>query len=150
MSLPESYNKCNPQHSTGVIFTRSKYRLQGHDSDSMGLESCCPDTNHFSSSYSPCCAVLCLVAQSCPTLCDPLDCSPPGSSVHGESPGKTTGVGCHALLQDIFPTQGSNPGLPHCRWIPFCLSHQESHIIDLPLSKLFSCLLNFQLRGFSR
>ena len=42
-------------------------------------------------------------------------CSQPGSSVHGDSPGKNTGVGCHALLQGIFPTQGSNPGLPHCR-----------------------------------
>ena len=66
------------------------------------------------------------VAQSCPTLCDPLDCSPPGSSVHGDSPGKNTGVGCHALLQGIFPTQGSNPGLPHCRWSLSCLSYQGS------------------------
>ena len=40
-----------------------------------------------------------------------MDCSPPGSSVHGISPGKNTGVGCHALLQGIFPTQGSNPHL---------------------------------------
>ena len=39
-----------------------------------------------------------------------MDCSPPGSSVHGDSPGKNTGVGCHALFQGIFPTQGSNPG----------------------------------------
>ena len=54
-------------------------------------------------------AVLCLVSQLCLTLCDPMDCSPPGSSVHGYSPGKKTGVGCHALLQWIFPTQGSNP-----------------------------------------
>ena len=45
--------------------------------------------------------VLCLVAQSCPTLCDPIDYSPLGSSVHGDSPGKNTGVGCHALLQGI-------------------------------------------------
>ena len=43
--------------------------------------------------------VLYLVAQSCLTLCDPMDCSPPGSSVHGDFPGKNTGVGCHALLQ---------------------------------------------------
>ena len=43
------------------------------------------------------------VTQSCPTLCDPLDCSPPGSSVHGDSPGKNTGVGCHTLFQGIFP-----------------------------------------------
>ena len=52
------------------------------------------------------CAVLCLFAQLCLTLCNPMDCSPPGSSVHGDSPGKNTGVGCHALLQGIFPTQG--------------------------------------------
>ena len=44
----------------------------------------------------------CVLAQSlqlCPTLCNPMDCRPPGSSVHGDSPGKTTGVGCHFLLQ---------------------------------------------------
>ena len=45
-------------------------------------------------------------------LCNAMDCSPPGSSVHGDSPGKNTGVGCHALLQGIFSTQESNPGLP--------------------------------------
>ena len=41
---------------------------------------------------------------------------PPGCSVHGDSPGKNTEVGCHALLHGIFPTQGSNLGLPHCRF----------------------------------
>ena len=61
--------------------------------------------------------IVCLVTQSCPTLCNPMDCSPPGSSVHGDSPGKNTGVGCHALLQGIFPTQGLNPALPHYRQI---------------------------------
>ena len=65
---------------------------------------------------------------SCPTLCDPINCSPPGPSVLGDSPGKNTGVGCHAILQGIFSTQGSNPGLPHCRWIPYRLSHQGSPI----------------------
>ena len=70
--------------------------------------------------------VLCTVAQSCPTLCDPRDCSPPGSSVHGDSPGQSTGVGCHALLQGIFLTQGSNPDLPYCRRILYHLSHQGS------------------------
>ena len=53
---------------------------------------------------------------SCPTLCNPMDCSPPDSSPW-DSPGETTGVGCHALLQGIFPTQGSNAGLLHCRQI---------------------------------
>ena len=57
-------------------------------------------------------AVLCLVAQLCPTPCDPMDHSPPGSAAHGDSPRKNTGVGCHALLQGIFSTQESNPGLP--------------------------------------
>ena len=40
-----------------------------------------------------------------------MDCSSPGSSVHGDSPGKNTGVGCHALLQGFFPTWGLNPRL---------------------------------------
>ena len=56
-----------------------------------------------------------LVAQWCLTLCYPMDYSPQGSSFHRDSPGKNIGVGCHALLQGIFPTQESNPGLPHCR-----------------------------------
>ena len=68
------------------------------------------------------CAVLCLVIQSFPTLFHPMDCSPPGSSVHGDSPGKNTGVGCHVLLQRICPTKGSNPGLPHCRQILYHMS----------------------------
>ena len=72
-----------------------------------------------------CCAV-CLVAQLCSNLCDPMNCNLPGSSVHGGSSGKNTRVGCHALLQGIFPTQGSNPGLPHCRYILYCPSHQGS------------------------
>ena len=53
-----------------------------------------------------------LVANLCLILCDPMDCSPPGSPVHGDFPGKNTGVGHHSLLQGIFLTQGSNPGAP--------------------------------------
>ena len=57
-----------------------------------------------------------LVAQSnkslCPTYCNPMDCSQPGSSVHGIFPGKNIGVGCHFLLQGIFPTQVSNQVSP--------------------------------------
>ena len=65
-------------------------------------------------------------AQSCLTLCSPMDYSPPSSSVHGNFPSKNIGVGCHALLQAIFPTQGLNPCLLHCRRILYCLSHQGS------------------------
>ena len=68
----------------------------------------------------------CVCALSHPVMSDsanPMDCSPPGFSVHGDSPGKNIGVGCHALLQGIFPTHGLNPGLPHCRRILHGLSH---------------------------
>ena len=54
-----------------------------------------------------------------------MDWSVLGSSVHGDSPGKNTGVGCHALFQEIFPTQGSNPGLLHRRQILYQLRHQQ-------------------------
>ena len=78
--------------------------------------------------------MLFLVAQSYLTLCDPKDYSLPGSSVHGDSPGRNTRVHCHALLQGIFPTQGSNPGIPHCRRIVYQLSHKGSpHIKYLPI-----------------
>ena len=67
------------------------------------------------------CRVFCLVTQSCLTFWDPMDCSLPDSSVHRDSLGKNTGVGCHALLQRLFPTHGLNPGLPDCEWILYCL-----------------------------
>ena len=87
--------------------------------------------------------MLCLVDQSCLTLCDPRKCSPPGSSsVHGDSRGKNTGVDCHSLLQGIFPTQGSNLGLPHCRWILYGLSHQER-------PKMSMCSCKYQFEGLS-
>ena len=82
--------------------------------------------NHPSGPASEPIPVLCLVAQSSPSLCNPMDCSPPGSSVLGDSPSRNTGVGCHALLQGLFPIQGSNPGLSHHRQILYHLSHQGS------------------------
>ena len=65
------------------------------------------------------------VTQLCPTLWDPVDCSPPGSSVcPWDFPGKSTGVGGHFLLQGIFPTQGSNLSF-------LCLLYW--HVDSLPL-----------------
>ena len=61
------------------------------------------------------------IAQLCPTLCNPHGLYNPWNS-----PGKNTGVGRLSLLQGIFPTQGSNPGLQHCRQILYQLSHKES------------------------
>ena len=78
---------------------------------------------------------------------------PPGSSAHGDSPGKNPGVCFYALLQGIFPTQGSNLGLPHCRQILYCLSHQGSpgvKTIDLTIwtfvGKVMSTFFNMLYR----
>ena len=57
-----------------------------------------------------------LVTHLCLALCDPMDCP-------WDSPGKNTGVGCHSLLQGIFPTQGLSPSLLHCRQILYHLSY---------------------------
>ena len=89
---------------------------------------------------------------SCVWLCDPMDCSPPGTSIHGDSPGKNIGVDCHALLQGIFPTQGLNPGLPHCRQLLYHLSHQGSPSDDcrpLLYSVTQSCLTLCNAMGYS-
>ena len=67
-----------------------------------------------SMSSSKCCFLTCIqISQEAATLCNPMDCSLPGSSVLGDSPDKNTGVDCHAVLQGIFLTQGSNPCLLH-------------------------------------
>ena len=87
--------------------------------------------------------MLCLVAQ---TLYNPMAYSPPDSSVLGDSPGKNTGVGCHALLQGIFPIQGLNPSLPQRRQILYHLSHQGSprilEWVAYPFSRVSSRLWN--------
>ena len=91
------------------------------------------------------------------TLCNPMACSPPGSSVHGDSPGKNTGVGCHSLLQGIFLTQGSNlvllcllhwqlsslptepPGKPRFRLFIWKRITQSSYFFQMaPLIKAFT------------
>ena len=81
---------------------------------------------------------VCLFTQSCLTLWDVMDCRLPGSCGLGDSPGKNTGVGYYALFQGMFPTQGLNPGLPHCRWIFYRLIHQGSPTILEWVAYLFS------------
>ena len=70
------------------------------------------------------------VAESCLTLCDPTNCKPTRLPHPWNFPGKSTGVDCHFLLQGIFPTQGSNWGLPRCRQTLYHLSHQGVHLWD--------------------
>ena len=67
-----------------------------------------------------------LVTQSCPNLCDPM-------VYPWNFPGKNNGVGCNSLLQGIFPTQGSNPGLLHCRQILYNLSYRGKPHTTEPL-----------------
>ena len=64
-------------------------------------------------------------------LCNPMDCSPPGSLLSMEFSWKNTGVGGHFLLHRIFPIQGSNLGLLHCRQILYHLSHQGRLLLIL-------------------
>ena len=67
--------------------------------------------------------------QLCLTLCDPSDWSVPGSSLW-DFPGKNTGVGCHALLREIFPTQGQNLYLLHWRVIKNPPVKQEMWVLS--------------------
>ena len=67
-----------------------------------------------------------------------MDCNLPGSSIHRDSPGKNTGVGCHALLQGILQTQGSNLCFLwhlHCRWILYGWATGEASVIRLMICK---------------
>ena len=92
--------------SQGQIGFTAPQALEIWSDQKQWFESCCSrkcpqggSTSQRPSWIPGATSGLCLVSQSCPTLCDPLDCSSPGSSVRGDSPGKNTGVGCHFFLQ---------------------------------------------------
>ena len=120
----------------GIFFSHRKtmkYRPRLHMED--------PQAHHAKSKSQPlkttsCDSMdmsLCSVTQSCPTLCDPVDCSPPGLSHCEPSLYQLSHQGIPRILEWVAypfsrgsPSQGSNPGLPHCRWIPYQLSHKGS------------------------
>ena len=80
--------------------------------------------------------LLYLITQPCPTLCNHMDYSPPDSSVHGDSPGKNTGVGCHDLLHEIFLTQDLySPLILHNKLVHCLLIDNISFIIWLCASE---------------
>ena len=127
-----TWNLCiwNPRIPSKVVPKTSGWTQESTAYVSMchGLNVCVP--SRFMCMHAK-------LLQSCLTLCNPMDCSPPDSSVHGDSPGKNTGVGCHFLLQGIFPTQGSNPhllGLLH--W-------QEGSLPLAPPGKTQICVLKY-------
>ena len=115
---------------------------------------------YYHVTYCVCvCVCVCVCAkslQSCPTLHDPMDCSLPGSSVRGDSLGKNTGVGCHALLQGSFPILRLNPHLlciPHWQVDSLPLNHLGSPSythVRLNAKKMLHNLLLLLLSRFSR
>ena len=112
---------------------------------------------HLELIYSVLISVCAKSRQSCPTLCDPLDCSLPGPSVLGDSPDKNTGVGCHAFLHISisiysFPDDGLSQDIKYsslCYTVgPCCLSisiYKRLHL-PIPNSQPFPlCLANISL-----
>ena len=92
-------------------FVRNSYQVVRHEAGDHELWVC-PERDRMSKPYA-------LGHRGCPWKGCPMSDSVQPRGLHSpwNSPGQNTGVGCHALLQGIFPTQGSNPGLSHCRWI---------------------------------
>ena len=118
----------SPGQNTGVgslSFLQGIFPTQASNPDLPHCRQIPYQLSHQGSPWLP----VQFIAQSCPTLCDPTDCSLPGSSIHGIFQAR---VGCHFLLQRIFPTQESNWGLLHCNRILYQLSYQGSpwHITD--------------------
>ena len=98
-----------------------------------------PEHVNYASTYMLCCAML--SSQSCLTLCNPVDHSPPAPSVDGNSPGKNTRVGCHALLQEIFPAQGLRSPTLQADSLPAELPGKPFHIHSY-------CLFSLELSFF--
>ena len=141
-------------HSGNIVFScQNMYCTSNRDLNNWEkshLNSRCTRSRHLlrCSSLSRwwytviCCTTICTFVtslcvcilspiQSCLTLCDPMDCS------SQNSPGQNTGGGSFSLLQGIFPTKGSNPGLPHCRRIHYQLSPKGSPNIIITVMKMF-------------
>ena len=94
-----------------------------------------------------CCCCCCWGTKSSLPICDPMDCSTPGTSIRGISQAKNTGVGCHFLLQGIFPVPGSNTHLLHLQVDSLPLATGEAHITCCCCSTSCSAVFAFE---FSR
>ena len=102
-SLPSAFKRAaNASEETLLV--------SGISPSHQPMSVCCIPTQH---------------AQLCPTLCDPMDCSPPGSSIHGILQAKVLEWVAISFSRGMFPTQGSHPGLSHCRQMLYHLSHQN-------------------------
>ena len=83
---------------------------------------------------------MCLAAQSCPILCDPVDCRPPGSSVQEEITGENTGAGCHFLLQGIKPVSLISPALAS-GFLPLAPPRKPQIYVYFMLNIIFNALI---------
>ena len=87
-----------------------------------------------------------LVPRQCPTLCNPMDCNPPGSSVHRILQARILEQVAIPFSWESLLTQGSNLSLLHCRWILYCLSHREAlRPFSIPRSPLSRASLVAQM-----
>ena len=109
-------------HHSSTLAWKMPWTEESGGLPSMGLQSR-TRLKRLSSSSSSMSEWVSEIAQSCPTLCDPVDTR---FLLPWDFLGKSTGVGCHFLLQGVFPNQGSNPDLLHCRQTLYHLSHQVS------------------------
>ena len=97
-----------------IISRKQKWKLQAGEKCLLNIQQLLCIQSMWKSSEK---TVWKFIAKSCLTLCAPVDCSPPRLLCPQGFPGKNTGMGCHFLLQGIFPNQGSNLGLQLGRWI---------------------------------
>ena len=81
------------------------------------------------------------VVQWCPTLCDPLDCNLPGFSVYGILQARILEWVAVPFSGRIFPTQGSNPSLLHCRQILYQLGYQGQHLLSVRYGSQSFCYI---------
>ena len=106
--------------------------------------------NHQLSPFLPMCVCVCvcvcvLAAQVCLTLCGTIDCSPPGSSVHGILQARILEWVAYSIPRGSARTQGLNPGLAHCRQILHLLSHQGSPFLTCMVYSCASLLISYML-----
>ena len=106
------------------------------------------ELKHLRNILSLCVCVCLWVAQSCPTLCDPINCSLPGSSVHGILQARILKAGCHFLFQGIFPTQGSNPLFLQWQvdFLPLC--HLGRYLVIIDQAHCSSLSMHFSFNSY--
>ena len=116
-----------------IPWTKEPSGLQSMGSERVGHDWVTEHT--YTHTHCSLCACVLPCFSGARLFADAMDCSPPGSSLHGDSPGKSNGVDCHALLQEIFPTQRSSPSLLHCRWFFTIWATREAqeYWVELPI-----------------